>query len=608
LNKVRIGLQGSMFLIFSLLSLLFVIISFSGFYFYMSNYLEKQATENLEQLTMKMSEQIDSFYSEMNHISLQILYTSELVEIMRQAGKSYDKENYFTQHTETERKVRDYLASFNGPDLTETRISLYNDRGDYVSIGTIAEKAEVIRSRLESNSFKLLSERFIEKKESVIFSGPHTDGWSEDQNQKLVSLYREFRDVSETYGLIEIQQSASKFQKILQGPNFGEVNVYVFDRDGQPAFMNQGKDPQSNISLKQLLGDQSTGVLSALDQGYLNQSDHLLTYRQTPKSQWTIVLIEPKSVLLAPIKLIGRLTISVSLSFIILSLIVNFVITRQLTKPYRKLLDSILHVSLDNLSIEIDDTSNEIILINRAFNSMFGRLKDSIEQVDHARSRELRARMNALESQMNPHFLYNVLTVIGAAGEQAGVDKVMDLCEKLSVMLRYTAKHQGREVTIRDELTYAQHYLDLMKERYEDHFQYRLELDEEMLSFTVPRLILQPLIENCFNHAFQNMVPPWIIHISIIQTIDYCWLFEVEDFGDGFDPIVMENLLRRIESNDKSNTGSISENGESQVNEGGLGLFNTLLRLKHTYGSQAFYEISNNDPAGTIVRIGVTRE
>lgn len=602
--KMRIGLQGRMFLIFSMLSLIFVVTSFSGFYYYMSNHLEKQATGSLEQLTMKMSEQIDSLYSEMNHISLQILYTPELVEIMRRASKSDEKVNYYTQHIETERKVRDYLASFNGPDLTESRLSLYNNRGDYVSLGTIAEKTEVIRSRLGSN-YKLQSERFNEKKESVIFTGPHTDDWTEGPSEKLISLYREFRDVTENYGLIEIQQSASKFEQILQAPNVGEIKVYVFDRDGQLAIMNNGLDSQSNMSLEQTLG--ATKLFSVADQGYLNQSDQLMTYRRAPGSQWTIVLVEPKSVLLSPIKLIGKLTVLVSISFIILSLVTNFVITRQLTRPYHKLLDSVRYVSLDNLSIEIDDTSDEIILIKRAFNSMFGRLKDSMEQVDHARSRELGARMNALESQMNPHFLYNVLTVIGAAGEQAGVDKVMDLCEKLSVMLRYTSKNHGREVTIHDELTYAQHYLGLMKERYEDHFQYRLEMDEETFSFIVPRLILQPLIENCFNHAFQNMAPPWIIHISIKQSIDYDWLFEVTDFGDGIHPSASEYLLRRIEAVDKSNGDFISQSGESSVTNGGVGLFNTLLRLKHTYGSQAFYEILNNDPTGTIVRIGVKR-
>ncbi len=282
-----------------------------------------------------------------------------------------------------------------------------------------------------------------------------------------------------------------------------------------------------------------------------------------------------------------------------------FVITRQLTKRIRKISNLIRDASLDNPSIKTDDSNNEFILISRAFDSMFARLKDSMEQDVQARSRELRARINALEAQMNPHFLYNMLAVIGSAGEQAGVDKVMELCEKLARMFRYTSQHQDKEVTIRDEIMYAQLYLELMKERFEDYFQYRLEIDEATLSSKAPRLILQPLIENCFRHAFQKSSPPWVIHLSIKQTFDHSWLFEVKDWGDGFDPAVLEKLQRRMDSEDHYNADYSSEIKESSDNQDGVGLFNTLMRLRLTYDEQAFYEISTNHPTGTIVRIGV---
>ncbi len=183
----------------------------------------------------------------------------------------------------------------------------------------------------------------------------------------------------------------------------------------------------------------------------------------------------------------------------------------------------------------------------------------------------------------------------------------MNLCEKLSGMLRNTSKNQDREVTIRDELIYTQHYLDLMKERYENHFQYRLDIEEETLSSIVPRLILQPLIENCFHHAFQKTSPPWVIHLSIEQTIDHCWLFEVKDWGDGFNPTVLEMLHQKMNSDDKSIVGYRSEIEESSENQGGIGLFNTLNRMKLMYDRQAIYEILPNESAGTIVRIGVKR-
>ncbi|KRE48531.1 sensor histidine kinase [Paenibacillus sp. Soil522] len=602
--KARIGVQGNMFLIFSLLTLLLIISSFSFFYYYMSGRLEKEAIENMEQLTARMSKETDSFHSELNHITFQIIHNSEIIDIMRQAAESVYIENYFRNHSEAERKVKNYLATIKSPDFNISRISLYNDRGDYVSLGVAPADNDAIRAELKSDSFHAEYKRNIEN-DNINFIGPHADLFSNDETQKVVSFYRVFRNFMETFGMIEIQLSDSKFAETLDAPNIAEMQVYVFDKDGQLAYIRQGTETQEDITLKQLLGDQSTSYSVASMTRNLNQSNYILTYQKSPLSQWNIVLAAPKSVLLSSIKVVGRITVVVSIIFIILSFIMIFVITKQLTKRIRKISNLIRDASLDNPSIKTDDSNNEFILISRAFDSMFARLKDSMEQDVQARSRELRARINALEAQMNPHFLYNMLAVIGSAGEQAGVDKVMELCEKLARMFRYTSQHQDKEVTIRDEIMYAQLYLELMKERFEDYFQYRLEIDEATLSSKAPRLILQPLIENCFRHAFQKSSPPWVIHLSIKQTFDHSWLFEAKDWGDGFDPAVLEKLQRRMDSEDHYNADYSSEIKESSDNQDGVGLFNTLMRLRLTYDEQAFYEISTNHPTGTIVRIGV---
>jgi sensor histidine kinase YesM len=264
----------------------------------------------------------------------------------------------------------------------------------------------------------------------------------------------------------------------------------------------------------------------------------------------------------------------------------------------------IREVRLDHLSIGIGDSGDELIQIHRAFNSVFDRLKLSMELEVQARSRDLKARIDALESQVNPHFLYNVLAVIGSVGEQAGVDKVAELCGKLGGMFRYTLQHPDKDVTVGDEINYALLYLDLMKERFEDHFQYRLELDESALASKVPRLIFQPLIENCFRHAFVQCNPPWIIHLTLISTSEFLWLFEVKDWGDGFDPSVLEDLQRRMEANLKDNSFGMAESVSFRSREG-VGLFNTFMRLQLTFQELAFYEIFSNKPNGTIIRIGV---
>jgi len=566
--------------------------------------MEKDAIANMGQLTVNMSEQIDSFYSELNHFTFQIINTSELMDTMRLAADSKDTNNFFVNNIQAVRIAKNYLASHKGPGLNISRVSLLNDRGDYISLGVTPEDSDVTHAYLQSQAFQDSYKQML-RNDSIHFIGPYAGPFIKADSEQVVSFYRVFRNFMDPFGVIEIQISVSKFAKVLGVPDIGELDVYVFDKDGQPAYIKQGDATLTDITMKQLLGDQSPDNTIPSDYGRLDPSKYIMTYQQSPLSQWNIIIAQPKSVLLSSIKVVGRLIIIVSIIFIILSLIMVYVITRQLTKRMHNTVDLIRQVSLDNLSLTLDPADDEIILINRAFNRMFARLKDSMELEVQARSRELRARINALESQMDPHFLYNVLAVIGSVGEEAGVDKVMVLCEKLGYMFRYTTQHQDNEVTVHDEITYAQLYLDLMKERFEDHFQYRLEIDERALSYKVPRLIFQPLIDNCFRHAFHKARPPWVIHLSIRQTLEHDWLFEVKDWGDGFDPVVLEKLQRRMDSNDQSIPDYISYNHVSSENQGGVGLFNLLMRLRLTYGRQAYYEIITNNPTGTIVRIGL---
>jgi two-component system sensor histidine kinase YesM len=605
---IRIGVREKLFLIFSLLTLLLIVISFSFFYYYISKHLEKQAIENMEELTLKMSKQVALIYSELNHTSFQIINTSDINVIMQKADESKDNENYFALHTDAERMVKNFLSIYKSPGLNLSRISIYNNRGDYVSLGESRENTDSIRSYLQSNSFKALYSRFTEN-DNINFIGPHNDPYYTDANQRMVSFYRIFRNEVETFGLIEFQQSVSKFEETLGVPHTAETEVYLFNKDGQPVYMRRTQsgltDP--NVTLKQLLGTDVLDKSTVSNPEYMNKSDYIFSYVRSPSNQWTVVLAEPKSDFVSSIKLAGRLIIIVSISFIILSFVMNYVIAKQFTKNISRTVDMIRRVRLDNLTIPLDNTDDEMVQIHNAFNSIFERLKISIEMEVQARSREMKARLNTLESQVNPHFLYNVLTVIGSVGEQAGVDKVAELCEKLGSMFRYTLQYPDKEVTIRDEIKYAQLYLELMKVRYEDHLQYRVEIDEATLFYKVPRLIFQPLIENCFHHAFQTCNPPWEIHVSIKQTHDHCWLFEVKDWGDGFDPKTIAKLQLSNDPYVNSGGDNESKDEETSGSFGGVGLFNTLIRMKLTYDRQAFYEITPNHPNGSIVRIGVMK-
>ena len=375
----------------------------------------------MEELTLKMSKQVTLIYSELNHTSFQIINTSDLNVIMQKAGESQENENYFALHTDAERIVKNFLSIYKSPGLNLSRISIYNNRGDYVSLGEIRENSDSIRSYLQGNSFKALYSHFTDN-DNINYIGPHNDPYFTDANQPMVSFYRVFRNEVETFGLIEFQQSVSKFEETLGVPHTAETEVYLFDKDGQLVYKKwtQSGPADPNVTIKQLLGTDALDKSTSLNPQNMIKSNYILTYVRSPSNQWTVVLAEPKSDFLSSIKLVGRLIFIISISFIILSFVMNYVIAKQFTKNIRRTVDMIRRVRLDNLTIPLDNTDDEMVQIHNAFNSIFERLKISIEMEVHARSREVKAQLNTLESQVNPHFLYNVLTVIGSVGEQAG--------------------------------------------------------------------------------------------------------------------------------------------------------------------------------------------
>ncbi|WP_420872017.1 sensor histidine kinase [Cohnella rhizosphaerae] len=168
-------------------------------------------------------------------------------------------------------------------------------------------------------------------------------------------------------------------------------------------------------------------------------------------------------------------------------------------------------------------------------------------------------------------------------------------------MLRYITTYQEQGVTIQDEVACAEHYLELMKERYPDHLTYSLDVKPEALAIPIPKLMLQPLVENCFQHAFATIAPPWRIEVKAWLDESH-WHMQVKDNGSGFDRETLVHLLRKTERF----SGDVSA-GLSESKPGGLGLHHTIVRLKLLHGGAMRFTVASGEPRGSIITIGGPR-
>lgn len=276
------------------------------------------------------------------------------------------------------------------------------------------------------------------------------------------------------------------------------------------------------------------------------------------------------------------LSIFVALYAILLVFVflISRTIGKEVIKPISQLANHVCKIDApdDKMAHINDDAIDEIKELEDSFEKMLERMNSSIIQ-------EKKAYALALQAQMNPHFLYNMLAVISSAGSEAGCDSVSTMCVELSDMLRYVAAYQKVTVPLKEEIIHTKNYLALMKSRYEDYFSYKIDVSDDLMNIPVPKLFIQPLAENCFIHAFKEKEPPWNIDIKMIGTKDR-WELIIKDNGSG---ISEERIAEIKDKIDKALN-------ERQVgNIGGLGIVNTIVRLTMTHNKNLKYDIYNDN-------------
>ena len=176
---------------------------------------------------------------------------------------------------------------------------------------------------------------------------------------------------------------------------------------------------------------------------------------------------------------------------------------------------------------------NELEELYQAFQLMSDNLKDSMTQLNEAKEQEMKARSMALQSQINPHFLLQLsFQHYGACRKRRYGYRGKNCASNLSRIMRYITNTAETTVTLREELDYVQKYLYCMKVRYQSSLNYSIDVDESLLDQPVPKLIIQPIVENAIKYG-SDCEPPWTITIS--STINQnSWQIDVTDTGPGF--------------------------------------------------------------------------
>ncbi|MCX7714733.1 MAG: histidine kinase [Clostridia bacterium] len=518
-----------------------------------------------QELTAKTASQLDNYIKDMDDIAQRVMADTNVVVFFKNLSQDPDPSNYFAQNIMQAIDVSSILKTINGPAEPMWRISVYNQNGDYIYTGASTSNYGFIQNRLSRTNVAEQMINMAYSGECIVVS-PTDDRWSDYYSSKYISVLRPVMNPysKNAYAVVEVQQDVSKLENILQLQTTGDIQLRIYNKNNELIF------PRENV---ELISGENVYKTSAISE----------------MSGWTVELARTKQQKYTDIFI---LFFFIYLGLILLIIVITYIIAQKVTRPLQELRKSVSSVSAHNTAIKIDEDGgmDEIKELGDAFSNVLHRMTEAAEH-------EKKAYSLALQAQMNPHFLFNTLSVISAVGMEAGSDKIVNICQMVSDMLRYVASYESGFVPLGDEIAHTKNYLELMKARYEEYFLYDIFIDEKVNSILVPKLILQPLVENCFRHAFSNTEPPWIVHIRVWMENDW-WHIEVKDNGVGIPDAQIQAINEKI----KEYSENITE-GYKELKIGGLGLISTITRLKLMMGVNIVYKIKAEENGGTLIRI-----
>lgn len=330
------------------------------------------------------------------------------------------------------------------------------------------------------------------------------------------------------------------------------------------------------------------------DKGYIEtaQGPYYMSKIHPPQTQFSVYTLN--SINYSKDVYIYLLIFLVSTSLILWLLIhklANRMSTRH-TESIDKLLYAVNELKDGNMAARVDiHTGDEFEVLANQYNVMLDRLNDLMIQNKETSNVKRMIELKKLQTQFNPHFIFNILETLRYA-VHVDVEKAKKIILKLSRLLRYSINNDGYKILLKDDINYIIDYLDLQHIRFNDRLRYKINIPEQLFQCFVPKLLIQPLIENAIKHGFKHQEHLMIEVTGRVVAGDL--ILQVHDNGKGISPDKLKEIRELMVRQE-----NISEH---------IGLYNIHRQLKLLYGDTYGIHIESKDGMGTIVTIDIPYE
>jgi two-component system sensor histidine kinase YesM len=263
--------------------------------------------------------------------------------------------------------------------------------------------------------------------------------------------------------------------------------------------------------------------------------------------------------------------------------VLAYFFSNSIAKPVNQLVKTMQVVETGYFNVQVTESHiSEIAQLDASFNTMVAQIVNLMELTQEEEEKLREAERKALESQMNPHFLYNTLNTIKAIAKLHDEQEILAITTRLGKLLRETINNQESEATIRDSLALVEDYLTIQKIRFGEKLHTRIDVDAGILDVKTPKLLIQPLVENAIIHGLEPKIGDWKITIRGTYRLGMIKI-TISDNGVGFPP------------------GTLPENLDGLADSSHVGVYNVYRRIKLKYGDAGSLRIISTPGSGTLV-------
>jgi len=377
--------------------------------------------------------------------------------------------------------------------------------------------------------------------------------------------------------------------------NIPNNNTYIINDSGniisskRKSFIgkNSGYDITNNIN-------------PVINEKIIDGKKSIVIYQQCTRLPWTIVCEIPYDHITQEINRLPNTSYLLIFSTLFLMIVISYLLSGYFAMNFKLLNNRLIRFANGEAGIDFMENlnTNEILQLGETFNNMAQKIEDLINDIYMIKlhNKELEddkriAELVALQAQINPHFLYNTLDSINWIIKNDQKENAIEMISSLGQLFRLGANRAENLITLKDEINYAGIYLNIQKIRLGEKLSARWNIDQSLLVYLIPKLILQPLIENAIHHGIQSRQDGGFISISCYEQNKNIVL-KIMDDGTGIKPeqlIEIQNIL------------------EDDIPSNSIGIYNVQKRLELYFGKDYGLTISSQYGIGTVVEVNIPK-